>query len=111
MKNWLVAAALAMLVTTVSGPALAGDSGQVPDATLEALGLSGVDRATDAEGMLVRGKAQMTIYINVPAVRLIAEQRVIQFGFPPRELVITVPVAVVEFREIPITVPAPGPMP
>ncbi len=53
MKNtfFLVVAALVVLGTI---PAFAGD-GNVPEATLAALGLGGMQQASDAEGMQVRG--------------------------------------------------------
>ncbi len=53
MKNALVPV-LAVFLAFVAVPAFAGD-GQVPQATLRALGLGGIQVASDAEGMQVRG--------------------------------------------------------
>src|SRR5262245_33468890 len=55
MKS-VLALALAAVCLCVAAPAFAGD-GNVSGATLSALGLSGMQRVSDAEGMLVRGKA------------------------------------------------------
>jgi len=51
MKNVV---ALAVLMVLVAAPALAGD-GNVPQATLSALGLGGMQVVSDAQGMQVRG--------------------------------------------------------
>lgn len=51
MRNVL---ALAVLMVLVAAPAFGGD-GNVPEATLSALGLGGMQVASDAEGMQVRG--------------------------------------------------------
>ena len=53
----MVALSFALFVAVVlAGPALAGD-GNVPQSTLNTLGLSGMETLSDAEGMEIRGKS------------------------------------------------------
>ena len=58
MKN-VLSVVVAALVVLGAIPALAAD-GNVPGATLSALGLSGMQEVSDAEGMQVRGMSAKT---------------------------------------------------
>jgi opacity protein-like surface antigen len=53
----------AVVVALVAVPAVA-DDGQVPQPTLRALGLSGIQVATDAQGMQVRGRSSAFVAVK-----------------------------------------------
>src|SRR5207247_5046374 len=61
MKSFMML--FAVLVALAAVPAVAGDR-QVPQSTLRALGLGGMQVATDAQGMQVRGRQSALVSVK-----------------------------------------------